>query len=166
MYRMGEEEIQAVAAVMRNRSFHRGNEKGVPGTQTFEADFKKYANAEHFFLTTSGKGALICAGGAFILALCNLFGEIWNVPMWIVIGLSFIIPKNKVIRVAKVVSIGILFGVSIAQIIASAMYPHYLTSVNPINYGVLLETVINHLLNIFPVYLSLLLFSPYKKVKN
>jgi len=61
MYRMGEEEIQAVAAVMRNRSFHRGNEKGVPGAQTFEENFKKYANAEHFFLTTSGKASLICA---------------------------------------------------------------------------------------------------------
>ena len=61
MYRMGEEEIQAVAEIMRSRAFHRSSEKGLAGAQTFENDFKKYAKCDEFFLTTSGKSALICA---------------------------------------------------------------------------------------------------------
>lgn len=61
MYRMGEEEVEAVVKIIRNRAFHRANAKDFPGALAFEADFKKYTGSKYFFLTTSGKGALISA---------------------------------------------------------------------------------------------------------
>ena len=63
MYRIGEEEINAVANVIRNGQMFRCLNPNAPVHEVldFERDMKAYLNAEHYFLLTSGKGALISA---------------------------------------------------------------------------------------------------------
>lgn len=63
MYRIGEEEINAVANVIRNGRMFRVMDPNAPVHEVldFERDMKAYLNAEHYFLLTSGKGALISA---------------------------------------------------------------------------------------------------------
>ena len=63
MYRIGQEEIDAVANVILNgRMFRQLDEtQKVHEVLDFERDMRKYLDVENYFLLTSGKGALICA---------------------------------------------------------------------------------------------------------
>ncbi len=63
MYRIGQEEIDAVANVIRNgRMFRELNpEAKVHEVLDFERDMRAYLNVDNYFLLTSGKAALICA---------------------------------------------------------------------------------------------------------
>lgn len=61
MYRIGEEEIQAVAEVIRSKEFYRGNGGPIRAVQHFEQELKEYVGTKFAFSLTSGKGALICA---------------------------------------------------------------------------------------------------------
>lgn len=63
MYRIGEEEIAAVANVIRNGRMFRVMEENTPVHEVldFEREMRDYLNVENYFLLTSGKGALISA---------------------------------------------------------------------------------------------------------
>lgn len=61
MYRIGQEEIDAVANVILNGRMFRVMDPNAPVHEVldFERDMKAYLNVENYFLLTSGKGALI-----------------------------------------------------------------------------------------------------------
>jgi len=63
MYRIGQEEIDAVANVIKNGRMFRTLDPNAPVHELldFERDMRAYLNVENYFLLTSGKGALICA---------------------------------------------------------------------------------------------------------
>ena len=55
MYRIGEEEIQAVAEVIRSKKLNRTNKGEIRAVWNFERDMKEHMGADYFFLLTSGK---------------------------------------------------------------------------------------------------------------
>ncbi len=62
MYRIGQEEVDAVANVIFHGIMFRQLDPNAPvhTVLDFEAGMKEYLDAENYFLLTSGKGALIC----------------------------------------------------------------------------------------------------------
>ena len=63
MYRIGQEEIDAVAKVINGKKLFRITDPDAPihEVMDFEREMKEYLNAEHFFALTSGTAALISA---------------------------------------------------------------------------------------------------------
>lgn len=63
MYRIGQEEIDAVANVIKNGRMFRVLDENAPVHELldFERDMRAYLNVDNYFLLTSGKAALICA---------------------------------------------------------------------------------------------------------
>lgn len=61
MYRLGEEEIEAIAEVIRSQKFSRGNKGNIRAVYNFEKEMREYMGADYFFVLTSGKAALISA---------------------------------------------------------------------------------------------------------
>lgn len=59
MYRIGEEEIEAVAQVIRSKKLNRTNKGEIRAVYNFEKEMKEHMGADYFFLLTSGKAALI-----------------------------------------------------------------------------------------------------------
>ena len=60
MYRIGQEEIDAVAEVIRSKQLFKVN-NALHCTETFEQEAAKKFGADHVILMTSGNAALICA---------------------------------------------------------------------------------------------------------
>ncbi len=63
MYRIGQEEIDAVTNVIKNGRMFRVLDENAPVHELldFEKEMRQYLNVDNYFLLTSGKAALICA---------------------------------------------------------------------------------------------------------